>query len=273
MDNYLDNLFNLKDKIAIITGGVGLLGSEYARGFLSCGACVALVDVDREKANALVDGLGMAFGKDRVLGIVANISKKDEVEEMVKKTVSAFGKIDILINNAAVSGRFDDGNTAPTFEEYPLKEWEMGLAVNITGMFLCAQAAGRKMAEIGGGVMVNISSIYGIIAPDQRMYNKEGEKFFIKPVTYSVTKSAVFGLTRYLAAYWEGKNIRVNTLTPGGVFDKQNFDFVQKYNQKTPLGRMANPGDMVAPLLFLASDASKYMTGANLVVDGGQTTW
>jgi len=270
--NFLDNIFNLKDKIAIITGGAGLLGNEYAKALVSCGASVAIVDTDEIKINKLKTLLQEKFNA-RVLGLVADISKKEEAEKMVKEAIAIFGKIDILINNAGVSGKFESGNIAPLFENYPQEEWDKAWAVNVTGMFLCAQAAGREMIKSGGGVMVNISSIYGVVAPDQRLYNKEGELNFVKPVSYSVTKSAILNLTRYLAAYWGGKNIRVNTLTPGGVFDNQDTAFVQKYNNKTPLGRMANPDDMVGPMLFLVSDASKYMTGANLVIDGGQTIW
>ncbi len=273
MENYLNNLFNLQDKVAIITGGAGLLGSEYAKGLLACGAKVALVDVDHEKINSLVKELKEKFSNDKVLGLVIDVSKKDQVEKMVKDVILFFGKVDILINNAGISGKFDNANVAPLFEDYPIEEWERAFAVNVSGMFLCAQAVGREMVKSGGGAIVNVSSIYGIVAPDQRMYNKEGELKFVKPVSYSVTKSAILNFTRYLAAYWGSKNIRVNTLTPGGVFDNQEAEFVKKYNNKTPLGRMANPDDMVGPMLFLVSDASKYMTGANLVIDGGWVSW
>lgn len=270
--NFLDNLFNLKDKVAIITGGAGLLGKEYVRALASCGASVTIVDIDTAKVNELKILLQEKFNV-KVLGLVADISKKEEVEKMIKEVMAFFGKIDILINNAGVSGKFESGNIAPLFENYPQEEWDKAWAVNVTGMFLCAQAVGREMVKSGGGAIVNVSSIYGVVAPDQRLYNKEGELNFVKPVAYSVTKSAVLNLTRYLAAYWGKNNIRVNTLTPGGVFDNQDADFVEKYNQKTPLRRMANPDDMAGPMLFLVSDASKYVTGANLMVDGGWVSW
>jgi len=270
--NFLDNLFNLKDKVAVITGGAGLLGREYAKALASCGASIAIVDTDASKINELKDFFQEKFNV-KILGLIADISKKEEVEKITKDIIAFFGKIDILINNAGISGKFESGNVAPLFENYPQEEWDKAWGVNVTGMFLCAQAAGKEMVKTGGGVIINVSSIHGMVSPDQRMYNKEGELKFVKPVSYSVTKSAILNFTRYLAAYWGDKNIRVNTLVPGGVFDNQDTEFVKKYSEKTPLGRMANPGDMVGPILFLSSDASKYMTGATLVVDGGWMIW
>lgn len=272
MENYLNNLFNLKGKVAIITGGAGLLGSEYAKALAACGSSVAIVDTDAAKINELKNFLEEKFNA-KIFGAVADVSKKEDVEKMVRDVAAFFGKIDILINNAGISGKFESANVAPLFENYPREEWDKAWAVNVTGMFLCAQAVGKEMAKTGGGAIVNVSSIYGVVAPDQRLYNKDNELKFVKPVAYSVTKSAVLNFTRYLAAYWGNKNIRVNTLTPGGVFDNQDPEFVRKYNNKTPLGRMANPDDMAGPMLFLVSDASKYITGANLMVDGGWVAW
>lgn len=190
--------------------------------------------------------------------------------------VKGFGRIDVLVNNAAIDPKFDRHAVADrqvTFEEFPLQAWNEALAVNVTGMFLCAQAVSKPMLAQGGGVVINVSSMYGMVGPDQALYRETGAAAAFKPVTYSVTKSAVYGLTKYLATYWAGKNIRVNTLTLGGVENDQTPGFVERYAARTPLGRMAHPNEYCGALLFLASDASSYMTGSNLVVDGGWTAW
>jgi 2-deoxy-D-gluconate 3-dehydrogenase len=195
---------------------------------------------------------------------------------MVERTLAERGRIDILINNAALDPKFDPKHAngqAVSFEDYPLDLWNRSLAVDLTGMFLCAQAVAKPMLGRGRGVIVNIASIYGLVGPDQRIYEKPGMQPRYKPVAYSVTKSAVLGLTRYLATYWAGKNIRVNTLTPGGTFHEHDDEFTMRYSHRTPLGRMADPSEYCGALLFLVSDASSYMTGANLVVDGGWTAW
>lgn len=270
---YLNNLFNLKDKVVIITGGAGLLGRQYANALANLGAVPIIADMD----GALAEQIASEFEKKyntKVLGLQVDVASKKSLESCRDKVLGEFGRIDVLINNAGISGKVADDTVAPDFEDYPLGEWEKAFDVNITGMFLAAQIFGREMSKLGSGVVVNICSIYGILSPDQRIYEKEGvSKNFIKPVSYSVTKSAVLNLTRYLATYWANKGIRVNTLTPGGVFDNQDKEFIKKYSERTPMGRMANPEDMVGPMLFLASDASKYMTGANLIIDGGWSAW
>ena len=270
---YLKNLFNLKDKVVIITGGAGLLGRQYANALANLGAAPVIADMDGALAARIAGELEKKYNT-KVRGFHVDVASKKSLEDCRDKVIAEFGRVDVLINNAGISGKVDDKNIAPDFEEYPLLEWEKALSVNITGMFLAAQVFGREMVKQGSGAVVNVSSIYGILSPDQRIYEREGaSKNFIKPVSYSVSKSAVLNLTRYLATYWAGKGIRVNTLTPGGVFDNQDADFVKRYSERTPMGRMANPEDMVGPMLFLASDASKYMTGANLIVDGGWSAW
>jgi 2-deoxy-D-gluconate 3-dehydrogenase len=164
-------------------------------------------------------------------------------------------------------------NHSNAFEDYPLEAWNQALDVNLTGMFLCCRATVRPMLKGGQGVIINLCSIYGLVGPDQKIYQLEGEAARYKPVHYSVTKAGVLGLTKYLATYYAGKNIRVNALTPGGVFNQHHDDFVQAYSARAVLGRMAEKDEMNGALLFLASDASSYMTGANLVVDGGWTAW
>jgi 2-deoxy-D-gluconate 3-dehydrogenase len=184
--------------------------------------------------------------------------------------------VDILVNNAAIDPKFDreqQSQHGQTFEDFPLDDWQQALAVNVTGMFLCAQAVTPAMLEQGKGVIVNVSSTYGLLGPDQRLYQREGQPPQYKPVTYTVSKAATLGLTKYLATYFAGTQIRVNTLTPGGVFADHDDEFVRRYSAKTVLGRMAEADEMASALLFLVSDASSYMTGANLVVDGGWTAW
>jgi 2-deoxy-D-gluconate 3-dehydrogenase len=209
-----------------------------------------------------------------------DISTKGGARRLVAHTLREFDRLDILINNAALtvrSGTHLAGYFNP-FEDYELEIWEKALKVNITGMFLCAQEVGRQMIKQNRGVIVNISSTYGVVGPDQRIYEKSLSPYsksvrLNTPVPYSVTKGAVLALTRYLAAYWAGKNIRVNSLTPGGVFDNHDPEFVKRYSSRTMLGRMANRDEYKGAILFLVSDASSYMTGANLVVDGGWTAW
>jgi 2-deoxy-D-gluconate 3-dehydrogenase len=212
---------------------------------------------------------------------------------MVAAALEAFERLDILVNSAALDPKFDPehkgkgdrgegiGVNSPdhispnsfAFEDYPLDLWNQALAVNLTGAFLCSQAAALPMLAQGSGVMVNLSSIYGLAAPDQRMYQRPGQPPQYKPAYYSVTKAGILGLTQYLAAYYAGKNIRVNALSPGGVYNGHDDEFVKAYSARAVLGRMAEKDEMNGALLYLVSDASKYMTGANLVVDGGWTTW
>ncbi len=276
----IKDMFNLQGRVAIITGGAGLLGMKYAEVLADAAAHLVIADVNsilcQEKANYIESKY-----KTKALGTPVDVSNKKSVEEMVKKVIEDFGRIDILINNAALTAKVGSEELKDyfsPFEEYPLDIWEKAISVNITGMFLCAQAVGKQMLKQGGGVIVNISSTYGVVAPDQRIYanskNPYNESQSLNtPVSYSVTKGAALNLTRYLATYWAGKNIRVNSLTPGGVFDNHDEEFVKNYSYRVPLGRMANKDEYKAAILFLASDASSYMTGANLIVDGGWTAW
>jgi NAD(P)-dependent dehydrogenase (short-subunit alcohol dehydrogenase family) len=272
------NLFNLSGRTAVVTGGCGLLGKESSRTLAEAGASVVIadLDVDRvEEASGAINALGY-----RSLGFQTDVTEPDSVSRMVRNTLETYGRLDILVNSAALDPKFDPGhgNTYnQSFEDYPLDSWKQALDVNLTGMFLASQAAVRPMLDQGGGVIVNMCSIYGLVGPDQRIYTREmpegTPEVRYKPVYYSVTKAGVLGMTSYLAAYYAGKNIRVNALTPGGVFNQHDEAFLQAYSTRTVLGRMANIDEMNAALLFLASDASSYMTGSNLVVDGGWTAW
>lgn len=267
------HLFDLKDRVILITGAAGLIGREYVNALASAGASVVVADIDPEKAASVA---GEANGK--TLPVCLDVTQPESVQAMVGKAVDTYGRIDGLVNNAALDPKCDPQHADKhqlTFENFPLMLWQQALDVNITGMFLCAQAVAPQMKKQGNGVIVNISSIYGLVGPDQRLYEKDepGAALFYKPVTYTVTKSAVLGLTKYLAAYFARQPIRVNTLTLGGVYNDHEEDFLKRYTWRAPIGRMAQPNEYCGALIFLLSEASSYMTGSNLVVDGGWTAW
>jgi NAD(P)-dependent dehydrogenase (short-subunit alcohol dehydrogenase family) len=269
----LPDLFNLNQRVAVVTGGAGLLGAEFCRTLAQAGASVVIADLDNQRAGDLARDLTQ--NGYQAVSIPMDVADPMSVQSTVSATLDSFSRLDILVNSAVLDPKFDPqhGGHTNSFEEYPLEAWNQALSVNLTGMFLCCQAAVQPMLAQGGGVIINLSSIYGLAAPDQRLYQRPGQPPQYKPVYYSVTKAGVIGLTQYLAAYYAGKNIRVNALTPGGVYNDHDEEFVNAYSARAILGRMAYKDDMNGALLFLASDASKYMTGANLVVDGGWTTW
>jgi NAD(P)-dependent dehydrogenase (short-subunit alcohol dehydrogenase family) len=269
-----DTLFDLESRTIFITGGAGLLGAAYAKALLRAGANVIIADIDLAAAERVAG----ALKTPSVCALRLDVTDAASIDKAVTDTVGWFGAIDGLVNNAALDPKFGPlqrGIRNNAFEDYPLELWNRELAVNLTGQFLCAQRIGRVMLGQGQGSIINISSIYGLVGPDQRLYQEPGNEGRprIKPVTYSVTKSAVIGLTRYLATYWAGRGIRVNTLTLGGVFDGHDAGFVERYSSRAPLGRMAQVDEYCGALMFLLSDASSYMTGSNLVVDGGWTAW
>ena len=267
--------FEMDGQVVIITGGAGLLGCAYSTILSAAGAHVVIVDIDGEAAVNLAHEVESESGT-KSLGIGADISNPDAVRSMVATVLGTFGRIDVLVNNAAINPKFDQehaGEHSNSFESFPFEQWQEAMEVNVGGMFLCSQAVAESMRAAGKGVIINISSTYGIAGPDQRLYQREGEPPQYKPVTYTVSKAAAIGLTKYLATYFAGTGIRVNTLTPGGVFAGHDDEFVRRYSARTVLGRMAERDEMATALLFLASDASSYMTGANLVVDGGWTAW
>jgi NAD(P)-dependent dehydrogenase (short-subunit alcohol dehydrogenase family) len=269
--------FDLTGRVAVVTGGVGLLGAEFCRTLAEAGAAVAVVDLNASGSQAVADTL--MKGGYRTLALPTDITQPDSVNAAVENVLSAFGRLDVLVNSAALDPKFDPdavnrGITPGAFEDYPLDLWNSALNVNLTGMFLMTQACVKPMIEQGKrGSIINICSTYGLNGPDQRIYIREGKRVAFKPVYYTVTKAGVMGFTKYLAAYYAGTEIRVNALTPGGVFNNHEEYFVKNYSSKTILGRMAQKDEMNGALLFLASDASSYMTGNNLVVDGGWTAW
>jgi 2-deoxy-D-gluconate 3-dehydrogenase len=271
MTDLLD-LFDLTGRVAIVTGGAGLLGAEFSKTLAEGGAQVVITDINEPGTEETALSLNKKGYK--ALGLQLDVTSQSSVHEMVEETISNYGRIDILVNSAALDPKYDPQSKlmhSGSFEDYPLDLWQSALDVNLTGVMLCCQAVSKVMLVQGGGVIINIASIYGLVAPDQRLYKSDPDDQQYKPAYYSVTKSGLLGFTKYLAAYYAGKNIRVNAITPGGVFNGHEGEFLQKYNARTILGRMAEKDEINGALLFLASDASKYMTGANLVVDGGWT--
>ena len=272
VETKISDIFSLKEKVAVVTGALGLLGKQHCQALSEAGASVIVCDLNQSECAKFASTLPAL-----ALGISADITNKKSVKDLRDKILSNYGKIDILVNNAAINDKFEDPLSAmeeSKFENYPLEMFKKSLDVNVTGMFLCSQIIGTEMADKGFGSIINIASTYGLVAPDQSIYeNEKGEQTFYKSAAYPVTKGAVISFTKFLAAYWGNKGVRVNTLTPGGVQNNQEEFFINNYSKRTPLGRMAHPTDYKGSLIFLASDASSYMTGANLIVDGGWTAW
>lgn len=268
------SLFDLTGKVAVVTGGAGILGQHFCAGLAESGAKVAVVDLQAAKATELARKIRDDYST-QAIGIACDVSKSESVEAMVEQVISEFGEINILHNNAAGKSEDLDAFFA-SFEDYSLEQWRQIMSVNLDGMFLVAQALGKQMVtQEKGGSIIQTASIYGVMAPDRRIYDGS---FYLgrqidSPAVYSASKAGVIGLTKYLASYWAEQKIRVNTLTPGGVESGQNSEFQQKYSARVPLGRMAKPTEIVGALLYLASDASSYVTGQNLIVDGGLSAW
>ena len=269
-------MFDLSSTTAMVTGAVGLLGKEHCHALAAHGATVVAADVD-ERAAAQVAAEVAAEHGTRAFGIGFDVTKKDSVVAAQARVESEIGDVHALVNNAAINDKFENPEAAAEqskFENYPLELWQASLQVNVTGMFLCCQVFGARMAKQRRGSIINVASTYGIVGPDQSIYRTpSGEQKFYKTPSYPATKGAVINFTRFLAAYWGEAGVRVNTLSPGGVEAGQDPYFIENYSRRTPLGRMADKSDYRGAVVFLASDASRYMTGANLVVDGGWTAW
>lgn len=273
--NTLQN-FDLKKCLCVITGGAGFLGVKHAEALLDGNGGVVLLDINQEMLEEKLKNLKKKYPR-RVWSYQLDITDEKAVKNIVNKIEKEVGPIAVLINNAAHNPQIGQGQKDfSRLENFSVKIWQKDFDVGVTGAFLMSKYAGSLMAKRGRGVILNISSDLGVIAPDQRLYKKDGLKPHqqpVKPVTYSVTKHALIGLTKYLATYWAESGIRVNAISPGGVFRNTPDDFVKKLTKLIPLGRMAQQDEYKAAILFLCSDASSYMTGANLVIDGGRTVW
>ena len=267
--------FDLTEKVCVVTGASGIIGSKVSELMLKHGAKVALLDLNESQNLNLEKNLTEKFKKENVLALTCNVADKKSVEASVDKIIEKWGKIDVLHNNAA--SKSDDLNAFfESFENYSLDEWKKIMSVNVDGLMLMAQAVGKVLIkQSSGGSIIQTASIYGVVGPDQRIY--EGSNYLGRqintPAVYAASKGAVIALTKFLATYWGSKKIRVNTITPGGVESGQNDTFKKNYANRVPLGRMAQADEIAHAVLFLASDASSYITGQNIIVDGGLTTW
>ncbi|MBK6849540.1 MAG: SDR family oxidoreductase [Proteobacteria bacterium] len=268
--------FSLEGRVALVTGALGLLGRQHCQALALAGAQVVVVDLDGGGCAALARELTARHGRP-ALGYAADIVEPSALRALLAAVLARFGRFDVLVNNAAVNDAVEQplaGGEASRFEHYPLELWRRVLDVNVTRTFLCCQMLGSELARRGGSSIINIASTYAVVAPDQSLYRcPDGQQSFFKSAAYPASKGAVLALTRFLAAYWGPAGVRVNALSPGGVENQQPPHFVAEYARRTPLGRMAQPDDYGGALVFLASEASRYMTGANLIVDGGWTVW
>jgi NAD(P)-dependent dehydrogenase (short-subunit alcohol dehydrogenase family) len=267
----LTRLFGLEGRVAVVVGGAGRIGRALCQGLSEAGAAVCVLDADAAAARELAEHLGHQTGFP-TLAVVADITREESLAEAVRSVAAALGSPSILVNSAQFRGA---GFYSSSPEDYPREPWEQVLRTNLTGVHLACQAFGRAMkghggGSCGGGSIVNLASTYGLVSPDPRIYGASGVN---SPPAYGAAKAGVIQLTRYLAVHWRDDGIRVNCLVPGGVFDEQDEAFVAEYCRRTPLGRMARPEDYVGPVLFMASAASAYMTGAVVTVDGGWTAW
>jgi NAD(P)-dependent dehydrogenase (short-subunit alcohol dehydrogenase family) len=272
--------FNLIGKTALITGAAGLLGMEHAAALLESGAQVVLTDISESALMAAHTSLTQNFDAPKIITTVMDVANPQKVHAVADELWAHDDRIDILVNNAAIDPKVkgDQGvQETSRLENFPLDQWDLQVAVGLTGAFLCSQVFGSAMAKDGkGGVILNIASDLSVFSPDQRLYRKTDlpdDMQPVKPVTYSVIKAGLIGLTRYLATYWADKNVRCNALSPGGVFNGQGDEFVQRLSSLIPLGRMASKNEYRAAVQFLCSDASSYMNGQNVVMDGGRSAW
>ena len=274
MSNALEN-FSLEGKVIIITGGAGLMGAKHAEAIVEANGIAVLWDIDAKAAGTVAvsisGGSGAEITADRV-----DITDLESIKDGFERVLKRHGKADGLINNAANDPKVDasDDLAWSRFENFSLDAWNMDMGVGLTGAFLCSQVVGSWMAENGGGVIVNIASDLSVISPDQRLYRQQGladDRQPVKPVTYSIVKHGLIGLTKYLATYWAKQNIRVNAISPGGIYTGQPEEFVARLTDLIPMGRMADKDEYKSAIVFLCSNASGYMNGQNLIMDGGRT--
>jgi NAD(P)-dependent dehydrogenase (short-subunit alcohol dehydrogenase family) len=277
MHKDVEALFDLTGRVAVITGGSGLLGYKHAEVIAAAGGTPILADLPSTEPAAKARRLSETYGVS-AMGYPIDITSAEQVKALLVTVLERFGAADILINNAANNPKVETASNVAwsRLENFPLDVWEADLAVGLTGAFLCSQVIGSEMARRNTGVILNVASDLAVIGPDQRLYRHEGlppDQQPVKPVTYSVVKTALLGLTRYLATYWADAGVRVNAISPGGVFNGQSEEFVTRLSSLVPLSRMARLDEYQGAILFLCSDASSYMTGTNVVIDGGRSSW
>ncbi len=272
--------FDLSGKTALVTGAGGLLGVQHAAALLECGASVVLTDIKQSALECAQNSLSIDFPPSNISIKVMDVSSPESIQSVVDKLSCSGVFIDILVNNAAIDPKVGgqlDMKESSRLENFSLEQWNIELSVGLTGAFLCSKFFGSIMATSDRpGVIVNIASDLSVFSPDQRLYRKNGIPEHmqpVKPITYSVIKTGLIGLTRYLATYWADCGVRCNALSPGGVFNGQNIEFIHKINKLIPIGRMAEIEEYRGTLQYLCSDASKYMTGQNIVIDGGRSVW
>ncbi len=263
------DLFRLDGKVAVITGAAGLLGEQHAIALSDFGATVVLTDLNldviQERTHAITARTGLP-----AMAVRCDVTQIADWEALLHQVRSQFGRVDVLINNAAFTNQSRSANFSAPFTEFPLEDWDQILKVNLTGSFLGCQIIGKQMLEQGQGSIINLASLYGVVSPNHKMYPGTGIN---QPVAYSVSKAGVLALTRYLAGLWGEKGIRVNSITPGGVFNNHNELFVERFSNLNPMGRMERKEELRGAIVYLASDASTYCNGHNLIVDGGWTIW
>ncbi|MBK6290505.1 MAG: SDR family oxidoreductase [Ignavibacteria bacterium] len=266
------DLMRLDGRVAVVTGAAGLLGRRHCEALADAGATVFACDLSAKAAQEVAQNLGTQH-----VGMALDVTNDETIMELRSRLLDEHGGVDVLVNNAAMNDMVESPLSSvesSRFENYPVKLFRRVMDVNVTGVFLMSQIIGSIMAESGKGSIINIASTYGVVAPDQSIYRStSGEQTFYKSAAYPTSKGAVIMLTKFLATYWGHRGVRANCLSPGGVENGQSEQFIEQYSRRTPLGRMATSTDYQAALVFLASDASRYMTGQNLIVDGGWTAW
>lgn len=262
------NFFDLSGRVAIVTGGAGLLASEHAKALYAYGATVILADINLAQCEAAVEKL-----KQEDIHVFArhcDVTNPESWQTLLQQVLQQFDKVDILINNAGYTNQSRSKNYGATFENFPLEDWNAIMNVNLTGTFLGCQIIGKQMLQQGKGAIINIGSLYAVVSPNHNIYPGTG---ITQPVAYSVSKHGVIGLTKYLATLWASKGVRVNALTPGGIFNEHKGLFLERFSQLNPIGRMSNKTELHGAVVYLASDASSHVVGHNLIVDGGWTAW
>lgn len=270
--------FDMSNKTTLITGGAGLLGREHAQAVMEVGSNVLIADINQDNAQKTAQQLNAKGFQSKAIAVRMDVTDEKNIQQSLNHCIDAFGNLDVLINNAAIDPKVKSDSISNTsrLENFSIDQWETQLGVGLTGAFLCSKVFGSHMAQRQAGVILNIASDLSVIAPDQRLYLQAGlskDQQAVKPVTYSVIKAGLVGLTKYLATYWNSEGIRVNALSPGGVENDHREEFKQRAGNLIPLGRLANRDEYRSAVQFLCSDASSYLTGQNIVIDGGRSIW